>query len=428
MKTIIMAGGKGTRIQSIAQDIPKPMIKINNKPVLEWEIACLKEQGFCDIIITVSHLAHVIMDYFQDGSRFGVHIAYYVEDEPLGNAGAVFKLWQNGVLEDDFLLLIADAVFHIDLKRFADFHFSCRALATVFTHPNSHPYDSGLVIADEKSKLVTGWLGREDKRPQYYKNRVNAGIHILSPEIFRLPGICPDFAGAGNKADLDRDIIMPLISSRCVYAYDSPEYVKDMGTPERFYQVSADMESGRVAAGSLRSRQKAVFFDAALLTDSRSWNACNLAQYEMTEEAAEAVKLLNNSGYFAIAAENQKEDAVNEPDSIRNKIETLLGRNGAWLDAFCEGPHAFEKITRDYHLQMDECWIINSGKQNIQSELVKSCKTVSACVEIHAEGIEVLKKENDSSTVISGGAGAVFLETVKYILQQSEHNEAADKA
>ena len=188
------------------------------------------------------------------------------------------------------------------------------------------------------------------------------------------------------------------------------------------------MESGRVAAGSLRSRQKAVFFDAALLTDSRSWNACNLAQYEMTEEAAEAVKLLNNSGYFAIAAENQKEDAVNEPDSIRNKIETLLGRNGAWLDAFCEGPHAFEKITRDYHLQMDECWIIDSGKQNIQSELVKSCKTVSACVEIHAEGIEVLKKENDSSTVISGGAGAVFLETVKYILQQSEHNEAADKA
>ena len=96
------------------------------------------------------------------------------------------ELWQNGVLEDDFLLLIADAVFHIDLKRFADFHFSCRALATVFTHPNSHPYDSGLVIADEKSKLVTGWLGREDKRPQYYKNRVNAyrtDSYIISGNI-----------------------------------------------------------------------------------------------------------------------------------------------------------------------------------------------------------------------------------------------------
>ncbi len=100
MKTVIMAGGRGTRISSIAQNIPKPMVKIRNKPVLEHEIECLRGQGFTDIIITVSYLGDVIMGYFGDGSGvspvtgkpFGVDIEYYVEKKPLGNAGALFKL------------------------------------------------------------------------------------------------------------------------------------------------------------------------------------------------------------------------------------------------------------------------------------------------------------------------------------------------
>ena len=86
MKVVIMAGGKGTRIQSVASDIPKPMIKIDGVPVLEHEIRNLKKQGFTDIIITISHLGNIIMDYFGDGSRFGVHIEYYNENQPLGNA------------------------------------------------------------------------------------------------------------------------------------------------------------------------------------------------------------------------------------------------------------------------------------------------------------------------------------------------------
>ena len=91
MKTVIMAGGKGTRISSVASDVPKPMIRINGKPVLEHEIECLCRQGFKDIILTISHLGNMIMDYFGDGKRFGVNIEYYFEKEPLGNAGALFN-------------------------------------------------------------------------------------------------------------------------------------------------------------------------------------------------------------------------------------------------------------------------------------------------------------------------------------------------
>ena len=187
MKVVIMAGGKGTRISSVASDIPKPMIKVEGVPVLEREIECLKDQGFDDIIMTVSHLGNIIMDYFGDGSGnspatgkpFGVHIEYYFEKEPLGNAGALFKIKDK--LTSDFLLLNADAMFDVDFNRFVAFHRKHDGLVTLFTHPNSHPYDSGLIIAN-KDGSVKKWLAKEDERPQYYRNRVNAGLHVINVE------------------------------------------------------------------------------------------------------------------------------------------------------------------------------------------------------------------------------------------------------
>lgn len=162
MKVVIMAGGRGTRITSVASDIPKPMIRIEGKPVLEHEIECLRRQGFTDIILTVSHLSQIIMDYFGDGSRFGVQIEYYFEKEPLGNAGALFKLKDK--LDSNFLLLNADAMFDVDFNRFVAFHKEKGGLVTLFTHPNSHPYDSGLIIADQNG-TVEKWLAKEDERP-----------------------------------------------------------------------------------------------------------------------------------------------------------------------------------------------------------------------------------------------------------------------
>ena len=151
MKVVIMAGGKGTRISSVANDIPKPMIQIEGKSVLEREIECLRKQGFTDIIITISHLGKVITDYFGDGSKFGVDIDYYYEEEPLGNAGALFKIKDK--LTSDFLLLNADAMFDIDFNRFVEYHKKNGGLVTLFTHPNSHPYDSGLIIANEYGQV-----------------------------------------------------------------------------------------------------------------------------------------------------------------------------------------------------------------------------------------------------------------------------------
>ena len=238
MKVVIMAGGRGTRIASIAGDIPKPMIPIEGKPVLQWELECLRDQGFADIILTVSHMRQAIMDWFGDGSAFGVHIEYFVEDIPLGNAGALFQLRDK--LTEDFLLLNADAVFDVDFERFVSFHKAYGGLATLFTHPNDHPYDSGLLITNNDG-AVEQWLTKEEARPQWYKNCVNAGLHVLSPKLLEHKPDTP-------KIDLDRQILKPLAGMGEMFAYQSPEYVKDMGTPERYEAVCRDFRAGRVRA------------------------------------------------------------------------------------------------------------------------------------------------------------------------------------
>ena len=316
MKVVIMAGGKGTRISSVASDIPKPMIKIEGKPVLEHELECLRDQGFTDIIITVSHLGNIIMDYFGDGSGtspvtgkpFGVHIEYYFEKEPLGNAGALFKIKDK--LTSDFLLLNADAVFDVDFNRFVGFHQEHGGMVTLFTHPNSHPYDSGLIIAGKNGE-VEKWLAKEDERPQYYRNRVNAGLHVISPKVLELVDIDADSIGkiGANgkpvKVDLDRQLLKPLAGTGKMFCYDSPEYVKDMGTPERYYSVCADYKEGRVSGKNLKNKQKAVFLDRDGTINKYVGFLRNIDDFELIDGVAEAIRKINESGYLAIVVTNQ---------------------------------------------------------------------------------------------------------------------------
>lgn len=334
MKVVIMAGGKGTRISSVASDIPKPMIKIDGKPVLEREIECLRSQGFTDIIITVSHLGNIIMDYFKDGADFGVNIEYFFEKEPLGNAGALYQIKDK--LTEDFLLLNADAIFDVDFNRFVDYHKQKGGLVTLFTHPNSHPYDSGLIIADESGSVLK-WLAKEDERPKYYRNRVNAGLHVISPQVLEKKIDTP-------KIDLDRQLLKPLAGTGKMFVYDSPEYVKDMGTPERYRSVCEDYAAGRVQGKNLKNKQKAVFLDRDGVINKYVGFLTNIDQFELNDGVTEAIKKINSKGYLAIVVTNQPviargEVTFDELEEIHNKMETLLGLDGAYLDAVYYCPH-----------------------------------------------------------------------------------------
>lgn len=161
MKVVIMAGGRGTRISELFPDIPKPLIPIDGIPVLEREVCSLASQGFRDIILTVSYLHEKIEEHFGDGSKWGVKIEYFVENTPLGNAGALFKL----NLKEDFLLLNADAMFDVDFNRFVDFHKQHGGLVTLFTVANKAMYDAmdesqRHIVANGYQAPCSGYFGQ----------------------------------------------------------------------------------------------------------------------------------------------------------------------------------------------------------------------------------------------------------------------------
>ena len=387
----------------MAVDIPKPMIKIAGKPVLEHEIECLRAQGFKDIIITVGHLGKVIMDYFGDGKKispvtgkeFGVDIEYYCEEIPLGNAGALFYIKDK--LTEDFLLLNADAIFDVDFNRFVDYHKKCGGLVTLFTHPNNHPYDSGIIVADDKG-MVQQWLTKEERRPEFYRNRVNAGLHVISPQILEKKEI-------ESKVDLDRHLLKPLAGMGKMFCYDSPEYVKDMGTPERYEMVCVDFQKGRVKGKNLKNKQRAIFIDRDGTINKYVGFLRDIEQFELLPGVAEAIGKINCLGYLAIVITNQPVIARGEVTGeqlkeIHNKMETLLGEKGAYLDDIYVCPHhphkGFDgevtelkiececrkpkpgmilKAAEKFNIDLAQSWMIGDSKIDIEAGKSAGCNT-----------------------------------------------------
>lgn len=420
MKTVIMAGGKGTRISTIAHNIPKPLIPINGKPILEREIECLREQGFKDIILTVSHMSDKIIQYFGNGLSFGVHISYYVEDQPLGNAGALFRIFDQ--LSDTFLLLNADSMFDIDFNRLIAYHKQKRGEVTLFTHPNDHPYDSGLIIAN-KDKSVMQWLTKEDTRPKWYTNRVNAGLHVIDKslinEYMENIGNGTDGNGDIKKIDLDRDLLKPLSGTSKMFCYDSPEYVKDMGTVDRYEMVNDDCKTGRVHAHNLMNKQKAIFLDRDGTINKYVGFLNDIDQFELLSGVAEAIRIINQSGYLAIVVTNQPVVARGEVtfaqlEEIHDKMQTLLGNEGAYLDGIYFCPHHPDsgyqgeikelkidcncrkpkpgmllKAEKDYNIELSDSWMVGDGRNDIQAGKNAGCKTALIGTENFGQDISI---------------------------------------
>ena len=414
--TILMAGGRAMRIAELFPDIPKPLIPVDGMPILEREIRSLASQGFRDIILTVGYLAEKIMAYFGDGSKLGVRIDYFVEETPLGNAGALFHL-KDKIGDEPFLLLNADAAFDVDFNRMVEFHKQHGGLVTLFTHPNSHPYDSGLIIAD-KDGNVKKWLSKEDERPVWYSNRVNAGLHVIDPKVLELSIKNLEIdAGTGfpkGKVDLDRQILKPLCGTGRMYCYDSPEYVKDMGTPERFHQVEADYRNGVVQAKNLHNKQKAIFLDRDGTINKYVGFLRDINEFELIDGVSKAIKMINQSGYLAIVVTNQPviargEVSWEELHEIHKKMETLLGKDGAYIDGMYICPHHPDKgfegerpeykfdcdcrkpkpglllqAAKDFNINLSQSYMIGDSERDVEAGKAAGCKE-SIMVETNKE-------------------------------------------
>lgn len=335
MKVVILAGGKGTRLG--VKGIPKPMVEVGGKPILEHQILLALRYGLREIIILSSYRSEVIKDYFGDGRKWGANISHVVEDVPLGTAGAVKAISEK--IDDAIMVFYGDTIMDVDLISFINFHRSKgeKVQGSIFVHPNDHPYDSDLLECDHEGQIIA-FYPKPHSSDEYRFNIVSAALYILEPGIL-------DYIESGTPSDFGKDIFPKVLKDgQLIYAYKSLEYIKDMGTPERMKKVEVDLLDGKVKRMNNENKRKAIFLDRDGVINCEVGNLNNVGDFELIPCAAEAIRLINQSEYCAIVVTNQPSLAKGfmtqqDLDEIHRKMDSLLGESRSFVDAVYYCPH-----------------------------------------------------------------------------------------
>ena len=330
----VVAGGKGVRMGEAFPGLPKALIPVGGKPVLQHQLELARDAGVEGVTIFAGHLADKIAGFVGDGARFGLDVCVRVETEPLGNAGALTAALDE--LPAHFFVLYGDVMAAVDLARMGEAHLARDVDFTTLVHPNDHPFDSDLVEADADGR-VTAIHACPHPEGAYFANLVNAALYVVRREALR------PFTGRG-KLDFTKDVLAGLIErSANVVAYRSAEYIKDMGAPARLSRVEADWRAGKIRLGQDAPRP-AVFLDRdGTLNQERGFLA-RAAGLELIPGAGAALRRLREAGFLLIVVTNQPVIARGEASEaeladIHRKLEWELGKAGAYIDALYYCPH-----------------------------------------------------------------------------------------
>lgn len=336
MIAVILAGGKGTRLG--LEGLPKPMVSVAGKPLLEHHLLLLQRYGIYKVIMLTGYLSEKIEDYFGDGSQWGMDVSYVREEMPLGTSGALKQLEK--ILDERFLVLYGDVVMDFDIKRFKDFDDQSASLGSLIVHPNDHPYDSDLVECNGDS--ITRFISKPHPEGLRYQNLVNAAVYLLSPEIFK-------FIKEGTPSDFGKDIF-PLVIKEGGHlrAYNSPEYIKDLGTPDRLSKVEKDFTSGKISRWNRSNSRPAIFIDRDGVINREVDNLRKIEDFEILPGVANAIRLINQSEFLSIVVTNQPAIAkgflsFENLVEIHKLLETTLGEKKSFLNQIYFCPHHPDK-------------------------------------------------------------------------------------
>jgi mannose-1-phosphate guanylyltransferase/phosphomannomutase len=237
LKAVIMAGGFGTRIHPLTISLPKPMIPLINRPIMEHIVSLLKHNGITDLVLLLFHQPEIIKKYFGDGSEFGVRITYVTPLEDYGTAGAVKAAARH--LDERFMIISGDLLTDFDLAQVIDFHSRKQAKATITLTSVSDPLQFGVVITDQDDRITKflekpGW-------GEVFSDTINTGIYILEPEIL-------DLIPAGENRDWAKDIFPGMLETgAALYGCVMQGYWADIGNPEAYLEACRDICHGMVS-------------------------------------------------------------------------------------------------------------------------------------------------------------------------------------
>ncbi len=236
MKGMIMAAGVGTRLHPLTKDIPKPMVPIAGRPLMEHIIHLLRIHGFTQLVANLHYLPQTIQNYFGDGSRFGVNLKYSYEPDLMGTAGGVKN--NQDFLDETFVVVSGDALTDINLAAFLDFHKQKGAIASIALKPMEEVERFGVVIVDSDGRITS--FQEKPKKEEALSNLVNTGVYIFEPEIFNyIPG--------EEVYDFGKNLFPRLAAEGApFYGYVTQDYWCDVGNLEAYSQAQKDVEQDRV--------------------------------------------------------------------------------------------------------------------------------------------------------------------------------------
>lgn len=243
MQAIILAGGNGTRLRPLTQELPKPMVPVLNKPLMEYTVELLKKYGIQEIGVTLKFLPQHIKNYFGSGEKWESKITYFEEDTPLGTAGSV-KAAEN-FIQDTFLVISGDALTNIDISKILTYHKSINADVTIVLSKQENPLEYGVVLTDTDGRITSF-----SEKPQWENvvtNTVNTGIYIIEKKVLeKIP--------ANKMFDFSNDLFPLLLKENAnMYGYITEDYWSDLGTPEAYLKAQADLLSGSVFGQAMGS-------------------------------------------------------------------------------------------------------------------------------------------------------------------------------
>lgn len=237
MKGFILCAGLGTRLSSLNLNCPKVMVPIGGKPLLEHHLELFRSQGILEICLNLHAMPEMIKHYFQDGSRFGIHLTYSYEPELLGTAGAIGKM-KNWIGNEPCLVFYGDNLTYVRFDPLIQFHKNRQSSITLFTYESKEPWTGGIVETDQDGKVKL--LVEKPDREKCPTNCISSGIFILEPSILHL---IPE----QTFSDFGKDIFPKIISKNIpFYALKTNGYIQDIGTPERYAKVEKEFKEGKV--------------------------------------------------------------------------------------------------------------------------------------------------------------------------------------
>lgn len=251
MKALFLAGGMGTRLKPLTDELPKPMVPIMNKPLLERSMANLRTCGIDEIVISTGYKSRYIEEYFGDGRKFGLKIEYVCEDIPLGTGGAIKKTGH--LYADTFLVFNADILCNLDFMDLVKFHKSQSAAVTIAITQVINPSAYGVIEFDKNDYVVS--FTEKPQADKIKSNYINAGVYVFEPEVLRaIP--------ADRPVSVEREIFPVLLQGGYkVSVYKGCSYWMDIGTPEKYLQTHEDIMSGDCQISGVHFNQQSVFKD-----------------------------------------------------------------------------------------------------------------------------------------------------------------------